>query len=116
MLYEKEGFSMRKHWKTLIFAAMTAAVLSCGVSAFAVSDVHATLFTSPVFVEGRRVYCRNPQDKRVEYLSYNGATYIPIRTAGEWMGKNVAWDEDSKTITLSGINEKIYHDTIVDRA
>jgi len=107
---------MKKHWKTLIFATATAAVLSCGMNALAVSDVHATLFTSPVFVEGRRVYCRNPQDKRVEYLSYNGTTYIPIRTAGEWMGKNVAWDEDSKTITLSGISEKIYHDTIVDRA
>lgn len=45
---------MKKHWKTLIFAAMTAAVLSCGVSAFAVSDVHATVYLDPVFVEAAR--------------------------------------------------------------
>ena len=100
---------MKKHWKTLIFATMTAVVLSCGVSAFAVSDVHATVYLDPVFVEGRQVYCWTPDGKQTDYLSYNGTTYIPIRTAGEWMGKNVAWDEASKTITLSGTSEKVYH-------
>ena len=100
---------MKKHWKTLIFATMTAVVLSCGVSAFAVSDVHATVYLDPVFVEGREVYCWTPLGKQTDYLSYNGTTYIPIRTAGEWMGKNVAWDEASKTITLSGTSEKVYH-------
>ena len=100
---------MKKHWKTLIFAAMTAAVLSCGMNALAVSDVHATVYLDPVFVEGRQVYCWTPDGKQTNYLSYNGTTYIPIRTAGEWMGKNVAWDEASKTITLSGTSEKVYH-------
>ena len=100
---------MKNHWKTLIFATMTAVVLSCGVSAFAVSDVHATVYLDPVFVEGREVYCWTPLGKQTDYLSYNGTTYIPIRTAGEWMGKNVAWDEASKTITLSGTSEKVYH-------
>lgn len=106
---------MKKHWKTLIFAAMTAAVLSCGVSAFAVSDVHATVYLDPVFVEGRQVYCWTPDGKQTNYLSYNGTTYIPIRTAGEWMGKNVAWDEASKTITLSGTSEKVYHGQTANR-
>ena len=100
---------MKKHWKTLIFAAMTAAVLSCGMNALAVSDVHATVYLDPVFVEGREVYCWTPLGKQTDYLSYNGTTYIPIRTAGEWMGKNVAWDEASKAITLSGTSEKVYH-------
>ena len=100
---------MKNHWKTLIFATMTAVVLSCGVSAFAVSDVHATVYLDPVFVEGGEVYCWTPLGKQTNYLSYNGTTYIPIRTAGEWMGKNVAWDEASKTITLSGTSEKVYH-------
>ena len=100
---------MKKHWKTLIFATMTAAVLSCGMNALAVSDVHATVYLDPVFVEGREVYCWTPDGKQTNYLSYNGTTYIPIRTADEWMGKNVAWDEASKTITLSGTSEKVYH-------
>ena len=108
---------MKKHWKTLIFAAAAAAVLACGTSAFAVSDVHATIYSRPVFVEGQQVWCWNPQGQQTDYLSYNGTTYIPIRTAGEWMGKNVAWDEATKTITLSGTAQKVYHgqtDSTVD--
>lgn len=108
---------MKKHWKTLIFAAAAAAVLACGTSAFAVSDVHATIYSRPVFVEGQQVWCWNPQGQQTDYLSYNGTTYIPIRTAGEWMGKNVAWDEATKTITLSGTAQKVYHgqtDSAVD--
>lgn len=101
---------MKKHWKTLMLTAATAAVFSCGVSAFAVSDVHANVYLDPVFVEGREAYCWTPAGKQTDYLSYNGTTYIPIRTAGEWMGKNVVWDEASKTITLSGTTEKVYHD------
>ena len=106
---------MKKHWKTLIFAAAATAVLACGTSAFAVSDVHATIYEDPVFVEGREVYCRTPTGKQTNYLSYNGTTYIPIRTAGEWMGKNVTWDEATKTITLDGTSEKVYHGQSTDR-
>lgn len=24
-------------------------------------------------------------------LSYNGSTYMPLRTVGRWMGKNISW-------------------------
>ncbi len=106
---------MKKHWKTLIFAAAATAVLACGTSAFAVSDVHATIYEDPVFVEGQEVYCWSPSGKETDYLSYNGTTYIPIRTAGEWMGKNVTWDEATKTITLDGTSEKVYHGQSTDR-
>lgn len=101
---------MKKHWKTLMLTAATAAVFSCGVSAFAVSDIHADILSGRVYTEGRRAYCWDASGKEVDYLSYNGTTYIPIRTAGEWMGKNIAWDEASKTITLSGTTTKIIHD------
>ena len=106
-----------KLWKKILPAAAAAAVLACGTSAFAVSDVHATIYSRPVFVEGQQVWCWNPQGQQTDYLSYNGTTYIPIRTAGEWMGKNVAWDEATKTITLSGTAQKVYHgqtDSAVD--
>lgn len=101
---------MKKHWKTLIFTGMTAAVLSCGMPAFAVSDVHATLYTDSVYVEGREVYCWNPDAKQTNYVSYNGTIYAPIRTVGEWMGKTVSWDEASKSILLNGTVEKVYRE------
>ena len=77
---------MKKHLKTLIFAAMTAAVLSCGVSAFAVSDIHADIFSGRVYTEGRRAYCWDASGKDVDYLSYNGTTYIPIHSPAVRMG------------------------------
>ena len=101
---------MKKHWKTLIFAAAATAVLACGTSAFAVSDVHATIYEDPVFVEGQEVYCWSPSGKETDYLSYNGTTYIPIRTAGEWMGKNVSWDAETKTIELNGATEQVFRE------
>ena len=41
-------------------------------------------------------------------LSYNGSTYIPLRTVGRWMGKNISWDGASRTVFLSGTTEKSY--------
>lgn len=33
-------------------------------------------------------------------VSYNGTTYLPIRAVGKIMGKEVAWDAATKTVTL----------------
>ena len=41
-------------------------------------------------------------------LSYNGSTYMPLRTVGRWMGKNISWDSASRTVFLSGTTEKSY--------
>ena len=41
-------------------------------------------------------------------LSYNGSTYMPLRTVGRWMGKNISWDGASRTVFLSGTTEKSY--------
>lgn len=40
--------------------------------------------------------------KTVYPLSYQGSTYLPIRAIGELMGKSVAWDGKTNTVTLSG--------------
>lgn len=102
---------MKNTWKRLTLTALAGAALTTGMHAFAApQDVTAKIFGSPVFVEGQEVHCWNPQGKQTDYLVYNGSTYIPIRTAGEWMGKNVSWDDATKTITLSGTAEKVYRD------
>lgn len=40
-------------------------------------------------------------------LSYNGSTYMPLRTVGRWMGKNISWDSASRTVFLSGHYGKV---------
>lgn len=101
---------MKNHWKKLTLTALAGAVLTTGMSAFAVSDINAETLTGRIYTEGRRAYCWDANGKEIDYLSYNGTTYIPIRTASEWMGKNVTWDESSKTITLNGTTQKTIHD------
>lgn len=68
------------------------------------------VYGDPVIVEGHEVVCLNESGAKVPYLRYNGTTYIPVRTAGEWMGKNVIWDNASQTVNLSGSVEQVFRD------
>ena len=36
------------------------------------------------------------------------SAYMPLRTVGRWMGKNISWDGASRTVFLSGTTEKSY--------
>ncbi len=42
----------------------------------------------------------NANGERIYPLVYNGATYLPIRAIGNLMGKNVAWDAATRTVTI----------------
>ncbi len=43
-------------------------------------------------------------------MVYEGSVYIPLRTAGEWMGAEVAWDQANQTVTLTSGGEPSYLD------
>jgi uncharacterized membrane protein YkoI len=43
---------------------------------------------------------RNVNGDKVYPLLYNGSTYLPVRSIGELMGKEVAWDGTNKTVLL----------------
>ncbi len=55
-----------------------------------------------VVVDGTNRTFADASGKAVYPLLYQGSTYLPIRAIGELMGKSVSWDEDTRTITLSG--------------
>lgn len=40
--------------------------------------------------------------KKCDPAVYDGSIYLPIRAIGEIMGKNVAWDNKTETVSLSG--------------
>ena len=44
----------------------------------------------------------NVQGQEVHPISCGGTTYIPLRSIGELMNKNVNWDESSYTATIGG--------------
>ena len=42
-------------------------------------------------------------------VAYDNTIYIPLRTVGEWMGGDAAWDQASQTVHLtSGVREPFY--------
>lgn len=86
-----------------ILRALCGALLvpSMMVSGAAVGTT-AQRYRFPVYVEGQPIVCVNANQKRVPILVYRDTTYIPLRTAGEWAGKNVSWDGGTKTASLSG--------------
>ena len=62
-----------------------------------------------IYVEGIPATFPSEDGKTVyTALSYNGSTYMPLRTVGRWMGKNISWDNASRTVFLSGTTEKSY--------
>ncbi len=44
----------------------------------------------------------NAAGQQVHPVAYDGTTYLPVRAIGELMGRNVDWNESTKTVTLSG--------------
>lgn len=55
-----------------------------------------------VYVDSAVAAILDEEDNMQELFSYNGTIYIPLRQAGAWMGKQVDWDQQGKTVLLSG--------------
>ncbi len=55
-----------------------------------------------IIIDGTQCGFKNSNGNYVYPLVYKNSTYLPLRSIGEVIGKNVNWDEANKTITLSG--------------
>lgn len=88
------------------------ALVLCGAlaaSAFLMSagavNTNVTAQLSPninVVVDGAARIFYNAGGTEVHPIVYNGTTYLPLRAIGELMGKNVNWDQNTMTASLSG--------------
>ena len=96
---------MKKTLNRLCCCALAIGTLGSLSSALAAepSTVHAALASSiGIYNESVDVGFFSEDGKPVRPISYNGSVYLPVRTAGEWMGKNVAWDQTTATVSLTG--------------
>lgn len=74
-----------------------------GNAAHAVSTVAAELRPDlTIIIDGSQRTFYNASGQEVHPILYSGTTYLPVRAIGELMGKNVDWNQTSKTVTLSG--------------
>lgn len=85
------------------FAAFALLLSSAGALAAAPgpATVHATLWHNYIWIDNVQAGFLNEQGKRVNPFIYNGTVYIPLRTAGEWMGCQVQWDQGTQTVSLT---------------
>lgn len=88
-----------------LICTMTLAALLCGAAGAANGSYTVTAELSPditVKIDGVERVFYNAQGKEVHPISYAGTTYVPIRSIGELMDKNVNWDEATSTATIGG--------------
>lgn len=55
-----------------------------------------------IVIDGADRTFYNAAGQQVHPIAYDGTTYLPVRAIGELMGRNVDWNEATKTVTLSG--------------
>lgn len=91
----------------------TSAVVACGtVTAMAttsiVQNIQAQLRPDyTIIIDGQVTDFVGAEGGVISPINYNGTTYLPLRAIGELMGKEVGWQNDTKTITLDGGNTAV---------
>ena len=80
-----------------VLSLLGAMVLgTCPVSAEdGTREISAAFRDIKIIVDGKQL------STSAEPFIYNGTTYLPVRAVGEAVGKEVVWDNDTKTVTLT---------------
>lgn len=95
---------MSKRMSAVLAATVfTATTMAFSMSAFGATTVQAQLAPNfTIVVDGVERTFYHVSGQEAHPVVYNGTTYLPLRAVGELMGKNVNWDQNTLTVTLSG--------------
>lgn len=81
-----------------------------GASEVPTTEAKATLWKGNVILNGERMAFINEDGQSATLFYYNGTVYIPLQTAGDWMGCSVNWNKNSYIVELtSGGAPSIYN-------
>ncbi len=94
---------MKKYIMCTIAAVLSATMVLPLFADNVISTKNAQLrpdFT--ITVDGSEKNFKSATGEAAYPILYQDSTYLPLRAIGELIGKNVNWDESTKTITISG--------------
>lgn len=69
----------------------------------------AELWQYRLYVDGIPAMFRNEQGAEVSAFNLNGTVYLPLRSAGEWLGADVQWEAATNTIRLQRGSTSVVH-------
>lgn len=93
---------MKKRW--IAMGTTLAMMAAMAMPALAAAD-YETARVRPDFtieIDGKEMNFKRADGSAAFALVYEDSTYLPLRAIGEALGRNVNWDEKTKTITLEG--------------
>lgn len=102
-------------WKHCFLAGLSVGVIwSSGVLAWAAepapTDIHVDVTQNDIIVDGTSVAFFNERGEKCEPILYQSTFYLPLRTAGEWMGADVRWEQNTMTVYLQTGGEPVFRD------
>lgn len=93
---------MKKCYKNLLSVFLCILVL--GNSAWGAEALRKEVPVSPydgkVYMEGTGVGAWDEEGSGLAFLTHNGAVYIPLWTAGQWLGADTLWEEGKQSISI----------------
>lgn len=95
----QKNMSARRFWLLLILCVGMLSALAVNASAATSAQLRPNM---TIIIDGVEQTFYNAQGQQVHPILCDGTTYLPVRAIGEVMGKNVDWNQSTKTVTLSG--------------
>ena len=96
---------MKKKWIAIGTTLVMTAAMALPVMAAVDFETARLRPDFTIVIDGKEKNFKRADGSAAFALVYEDATYLPLRAIGEAIGKNVNWDEDTKTITLEGERE-----------
>jgi hypothetical protein len=98
---------MKKHLKGYIAGVLSAMVILTTVNVYAGNAIDVVLNNINIAVNGTKVASKGEDytlsnGSKVPYsIVYKGTTYLPMRKVAELAGKDVSWDNKTKTASIN---------------
>lgn len=94
---------MIKNKKIVSTLAIMLILSTVVIASSRIANIKVVYDNIKIVVDGKEVHFGSDSEgKKIEPFIYNGTTYLPVRAVGEAVGKEVSWDQSSKTVFLGG--------------